>query len=143
MDQLEQPEQPTRSTTAVPDGGGAIRPDQYLVVYGPLGIGWAVTLAICAVLWRDRNTQRREFVAAIAAKDAQLERQATVAAAETERRDRECREERDEYRTTMAALAREQSETTRAVNEKWHDHARELRGALESASRKIGRRGEY
>lgn len=93
-----------------------------LTVYGPLGIFCTILLAIAWVLWKDNRAQRREFLEA------------------QKRRDDECKAERDEFRETMVVMAKEAAEASKKYGEMWRDHARELRGAFDSATRKIGSR---
>lgn len=142
MVQAEQIE-PPRAYEAAPSGprsSGGISGADGLTVYGPLGIGWAITLAILAVVWRELRSQRvenrtqvKEFLLATEARERQH-------ALELERRDAQCRAERDEFRATLTGIAKEFAEASKKGGELWREHARELRVTLESASRKIGSR---
>lgn len=107
---------------------GVTRED-YLLVYGPLGIMSAIFLAIIAVLWRDRNAQRKEFLEALARQEATMVRLEDQRRAESAKRDEQ-----------IVQLAREANETSRALSEKWAVVVEGLRGTIESTSRRIGRR---
>lgn len=108
-------------------------PADGLTVYGPLGIGWAITLAILAVVWKDQRSQRREFLAAA---EAQTKQHAAEIAAEKA----QCKVERDEFRATLTLIAKECAAASVKNGEMWREHARELRTTIESAARKIGSR---
>ncbi len=133
--------------------GAAPRISQYdtLTVYGPLGIGWAITLAILAVVWKrlgsrdkEMEIQRGQFLAELERRDkAHAEREAArdkLFIEELERRERECRGERMEQRDAMIAMAKEFSEATKKTVEMWRENAREMKATLDSATRKIGSR---
>ena len=126
-----------------------------LTVYGPLGIGWAITLAILAVVWRDQRSQRREFIATAEAKDKaqalELERREKAHAEAMDRRDKAFIEhleraeelassERVTFRETVVVIAKEFAAANVKIVEMWHTNAREQREALSSALRRIGAR---
>lgn len=160
--EVEQPVPRTRSEVGAPPHGSGLTRDDYLVIYGPLGIGWLILLGMMGFLWRDRNGQRSEFLAETKRSDesareeaeaqrlataAELARRDAVHAEELERRDKErerterlCKEERSEARAAMVTLTKEQDETMKQLDDRWRDVVRELRAALESAARKISRR---
>lgn len=123
--------QQTTASEGVPSR--TVSPYESLTVYGPLGIGWAITLAILAIVWRDQRAQRREFLAA-----AELaSKQHTE---DLKRREDACKAERDEFRETLTTIAKECAAASVRNGEMWRDHALELRRTLESAAAKIGSR---
>lgn len=144
--QLEPEESQPRTHAEVgarPTSVGLSR-DDYLTIYGPLGIGWTILIAMLTVLWKSTVSKDRTHAAALAAKDKEHAETMDAARAEflaeLERRDKECKAERGEAREAMVALTREQAETMKQLDDRWRDVVRELRSALDSALRKISRR---
>lgn len=113
-----------------------------LTVYGPLGIGWAITLMILAVVWRDQRSQRREFLAELERRDKAhadaMDRRDKAFLEQIDRQNRESKAERDEFRDTVIVVAKEFAAANTKTVEMWQTNAREQREALASAMRRIG-----
>jgi flagellar biosynthesis/type III secretory pathway M-ring protein FliF/YscJ len=134
---MQDPEPPHTSTVGYPSGapslGHEIPQSDWFVIWGPLGVGWLVSLLAIGFLWRALWKQREAADKATADKDL-------AHAAELARKDAEAKADRDKNAETFRQLAREQNDSTRQIADKYHDHAVSLRAVVESARNRIGRR---
>lgn len=135
---------PTTARVGVPTTGGGLSRDDYLTIYGPLGIGWLITLGILAVLWRDRNAQRREFLETTEKRDkaqrAEIERLEAAHAAEVAHIEEARRADAVRYEDQLRDAAREAHEVARQINSEWREFAQSMRDVMAASTRRIARR---
>jgi flagellar biosynthesis/type III secretory pathway M-ring protein FliF/YscJ len=116
-----------------PTVGHDVPGSDWFVIWGPLGVGWLVSLLAIAVLWRAFLKQRDRHEVATAKADE-------IHRAELAKRDEAAEIARQKTEETFRQIAREQHEATRQIADKYHDHAVSLRAVVESARNRIGRR---
>ncbi len=137
-------ERPTVATQGIPTVGHEVKREDYLLIYGPLGIMSVIFLAIIGVLWKAYGSQRKEFLADTKAKDAahleSLEKLQAAYMLSLEKLHAQIELARVATAEVFRQLSREQTEAGRAMTDKWHDLVVGLRATLEATKNRIGRR---